>query len=63
MMTEFEDHGEEEQQLLLRYLERAKAQDRAAAGAPPTPPKPGWFWLLIGRIWLAYVRWRYGPPR
>ena len=66
MMTEFEDHGEEEQQLLLRYLEQAKAQDRAGTGAsptPPKPPKPGWFWRLIGRIWLAYVRWRYGPRR
>jgi hypothetical protein len=63
MMIEFEDHGEEEQQLLLRYLDRAKAQDRAGAGAPPPPPKPGWFWRLIGRIWLAYVRWRYGGPR
>ena len=63
MMIEFEDHGEEEQQLLLRYLDRAKAQDRAGAGAPPPPPKLGWFWRLIGRIWLAYVRWRYGGPR
>ena len=63
MMIEFEDHGEKEQQALLRYLDRAKAQDRAGAGAPPPPPKPGWFWRLIGRIWLAYVRWRYGGPR
>ena len=61
MMIEFEDHGEEEQKLLLRYLERMKAQ--GPAGAPPTPPKPGWFWRLIGRIWLAYVRWRYGRPQ
>ncbi len=61
MMIEFEDHGEEEQQLLLRYLEGLKAQGNS--GAPPTPPKPNWFWRLIGRIWLAYVRWRYGRPR
>ncbi len=59
MMIEFEDHGEEEQRLLLRYLEQLKAQ--GPAGAPPPPPKPNWFWHLVGRIWLAYVRWRYGP--
>ncbi len=53
MMIEFEDHGEEEQQLLLRYLERLKPQ--GSAGAPP-PPNPNWFWRLVGRIWLAYVR-------
>jgi len=61
MMIEFEDHGEEEQQLLLRYLERLEAQ--GSAGAPPPPPKPNWFWRLVGRIWLAYVRWRYGRPK
>jgi hypothetical protein len=59
MMIEFEDHGEEEQRLLLRYLEQLKAQ--GPAGAPPPPPKLNWFWRLLGRIWLAYVRWRYGP--
>jgi hypothetical protein len=61
MMIEFEDHGEEEQQLLLRYLERLEAQGSASAGAPPPPPKPNWFWRLVGRLWLAYVRWRCGP--
>ena len=58
MMIEFEDHSEEDQQLLLRYLDRMKAQD--CAGASPPPPKPAWFWRLLGRIWLAYVRLRYG---
>jgi len=38
MMIEFEDHSEEEQQLLLRHLDRLKA--KGGAGAPPTPPKP-----------------------
>jgi hypothetical protein len=61
MMIEFGDHSEEEQRLLLRHLERLKAQG-GAGGAPP-PPKPGWFWRLLGRIWLAYVRWRYGPRK
>jgi hypothetical protein len=43
MMIEFEDHGEEERQLLLRYLDSLKAQGGAgSAGAPPTPPKPNW---------------------
>ena len=62
MMIEFEDHGEEEQQLLLlRYLEGLKAQGGAgSAGAPPTSPKPKWFWRLLGRVWLAYLRWLYG---
>ncbi len=61
MMIEFEDHGEEEQRLLLRYVERLKVQGRA--DTPPSPPKPNWFWRLIGRMWLAYVRWRYGPRK
>ncbi len=61
MMIEFQDHGEEERQLLLRYLKQLKAQ--GPAGAPPLPPKPNWFWRLVGRIWLAYVRWRYGPHK
>ena len=61
MMIEFEDHGEEEQQLLLRYLDQLKAE--GPAGASPPPPKFNWFWRLIGRIWLAYVRWRYGRPQ
>ncbi len=56
MMIEFEDHGEEERQLLLRYLDRLKAQ--GGAGAPPTSSKPNWFWRLLGHVWLAYVRWR-----
>ena len=61
MMIEFEDHGAEEQLLLLRYLESLKAQ--AGTGTSPAPPKPGWFWRLLGRIWLAYVRWHYGGSR
>ena len=54
MMIEFGDHGEEEQRLLLCYLEAAKSQ-------PPAihTPKPGCFWLLIGRLYLAYLRRRY----
>ncbi len=54
MMIEFEDHSEEGQQLLLRYLDQLKAQH--GAGAPPPPPKPNWFRRLLGRIRLAYVR-------
>ncbi|HOL72088.1 MAG TPA: hypothetical protein PKW45_11635 [Bryobacteraceae bacterium] len=54
MMIEFGDRGEEEQRLLLRYLEAAKSQPPAAR-----EPKPGCFWLLIGRFYLAYLRWRY----
>ncbi len=54
MMTEFEDHGEEEQRLLLRHLDGAKPQPRAT-----NPPKPSRFWHLIGRLYLAYLRWRY----
>jgi hypothetical protein len=61
MMIEFEDHGEEEQRLLLRYLEQLKAQ--GSFPPPPPPPRPNWFWRLVGRIWLAYVRWRYGRPK
>ena len=61
MMIEFEDNGEEEQQLLLRYLDLLKAQGLAAP--IPAPPKPGWCWCLLGRFWLAYVRWRYGRSR
>lgn len=61
MMTEFEDRSREEQQLFLRYLERAKAQD--SAGSPPTPPEASRFWRLIGGIWLTYVRWRYSDGK
>jgi len=54
MMIEFGDHGEEEQRLLLRYLEAAKS-------LPPAihTPRPGCLGLLIGRLYLAYLRWRY----
>jgi hypothetical protein len=51
MMIEFEDRSEEEQRLLLRYLERAKPKPRA--------PKIGWFWRFVGRLYLAYLCWRY----
>jgi hypothetical protein len=54
MMIEFGDRGEEEQRLLLRYLEAAKSQLPAVR-----QPKSGCFWLLIGRLYLAYLRWRY----
>ena len=54
MMIEFGDRGEEEQRLLLRYLEAAKSQLPAVR-----QPKSGFFWLLIGRLYLAYLRWRY----
>jgi len=56
MMIEFEDHGEEEQRLLLRYLEAAKSQPPAT-----TPSKPGCLWRLIGRLYLAYLRRRHRP--
>jgi hypothetical protein len=28
---------------------------------PPAtpPPKVNWFWRLLGRIYLVYLRWRY----
>ena len=57
-MIEFGDHGEEEQRLLLRYLEAAKS-------LPPAihRPKPGCLWRLIGRLYLAYLRWRYRAAR
>jgi len=54
MMIEFGDHGEEEQRLLLRYLGAAKSQPPAIHS-----PKPGCLWRLIGRLYLAYLRWRY----
>ena len=54
MMIEFGDHGEEEQRLPLRYLEAAKSQPPAIHTL-----KPGCLWLLIGRLYLAYLRWRY----
>jgi hypothetical protein len=56
MMIEFEDHDEEEQRLLLRYLDNAMPK-------PAIPARPNWFWRLIGRIYLAYARWRYRAPR
>jgi hypothetical protein len=57
MMTEWEDHGEEEQRLLLDYLDRIETQ--RSADASPDPPKLGYCWRLIGRLYLAYLRWRY----
>jgi len=59
MMIEFEDHGAEEQRLLLRYLEQRKAQ----GSFPPQPPapRPNWLWRLVGCIWLTWARRRYGP--
>lgn len=54
MMIEFGDHGEEEQRLLLRYLEAAKSQAPAIH-----TPNPSCLWLLIGRLYAAYLRWRY----
>ena len=53
MMIEFGDHGEEERRLLLRYLEAAKSQPPAI-----NTPRPGCLWLLIGRLYLAYLRRR-----
>ncbi len=53
MMIEWEDHGEEEQQLLLRYLDPNKPRQQA------TDPKPRRSCRLIGRLYLAYLRWRY----
>ena len=53
-MIEFGDHGEEEQRLLLRYLEAAKSHPPAIHSL-----KPGCLWLLIGRLYLAYLRRRY----
>ncbi len=58
MMIEFEDHSEEGQRLLLRYLDAAKRQPRTSHGS-----NSGCFWRLIGRLYLAYLRWRYGDPR
>ena len=55
MMIEWEDHGEEERKLLLQHLDRMKPQPTP----PPTPPKVNWFWRVLGRIYLAYIRWRY----
>jgi hypothetical protein len=57
MMIEFGDHGEEEQRLLLRYVEAAKSLP------PANPSRPGCLWLLIGRLYLAYLRWRYRTAR
>lgn len=28
-----------------------------------TNAKPGWFWWLVGRLYLAYLRWRYRKHR
>ncbi len=55
MMIEFGDHGEEEQRLLLRYLESTKPQSRPASAEP----KAGRLGRLFGRFYLAYLRWHY----
>ena len=57
MMVEFEDHSEEGQRLLLRYLDQLRAQSDAPAS--PEAPQPGCWWRLLGRLYLAYWRWRY----
>ena len=57
MMIEFGDHGEEEQRLLLRYIEAAKSQPAAHRS------RPGCLWLLIGRLYSAYIRWLYRHQR
>ncbi len=57
MMIEWEDHGEEERRLLLRYLEATKP--RPSASESGEPRKLGRFWRLVGRLYLAYLRWRY----
>ncbi len=67
MMIEFEDHSEEQQRLLLEYLDRLKAEKNA----PPAPSRPGCLGRLLGsrpgclgrllgRLYLAWLRWRYG---
>jgi hypothetical protein len=57
MMIEWEDRGEEERKLLLRYLDHIKQQPPYTP--PPAAPKTNWFWRLLGRVYLAYLRWRY----
>jgi hypothetical protein len=57
MMVEFEDPSEEQQRLFLEYLDRLKAEQDAP------PPKPGCLWRLLGRLYLAYWRLRYGRRR
>jgi hypothetical protein len=57
MMIEWEDHGEEERQILLRYLEATKP--RPATSESSEPAKLSRFWRLVGRLYLAYLRWRY----
>jgi hypothetical protein len=54
MMIEFEDRSEEDKRLIIRYLEATKSQP-----PPAREPKPGCFWVLIGRLYIAYLRWRY----
>ncbi len=56
MMVEFEDRDEEQQRRFLEYLDRLKAEH---AVPPPEPPKPGCLWRLVGRLYLAWLRWRY----
>lgn len=56
MMVEFEDRDEEQQRRFLEYLDRLKAEHAAPS---PAPPKPGCLWRLLGRLCLAYWRWRY----
>jgi hypothetical protein len=57
MMIEWEDHGEEERQLLLRHLEAT--MPRLPASESHEPRQLGRFWRLVGRLYLAYLRWRY----
>jgi hypothetical protein len=57
MMIEFEDHSPEQQEALLRYLDQLKAQQNVAPS--PEAPKPGHLRNLIGRLCIAYWRWRY----
>jgi hypothetical protein len=57
MMVEFEDRNEEQQRRFLEYLERLKTQPKAPTS--PEAPKAGCLWRLIGRLYLAYWRWRY----
>ncbi len=58
MMIEWEDHGEEERRLLLAYMDCMTPQP-----AQPPAPQLNWFWRLLGRIYLAYLRWRYRKNR
>jgi len=57
MMVEFEDRNEEQQRRFLEYLDRLKAEQTTPS--LPEPPRPGCLWRLVGRLYLAYWRWRY----